>query len=96
MVVFDDLFKTDFEKMNDRDLLNFRKTQIENLFNGDKGSRAHAEREALIQIAEKEIEFRFKKKAEERSNIALLISTVSLLLSMFTFLSQTVYTPSVI
>lgn len=85
MVVFDSLFKTDFEKMTDRELLDFRKIQIEGLFHGEKGSSNNVEREALMQIAEKEIEFRFKKKAEERSNVAIVVSVISLLISIFTF-----------
>lgn len=84
MVVFDQLFKTDFENLSDRELLDFRKEQIENLYNGQKDSPANVERESLIEIADKEIEFRFKKKTEVRSNWALLISVISLFISLCT------------
>lgn len=86
MVVHDEKFKKDFGKMSDRQLLDFRKEQIQNLFNGEKGSRDNIEREALIQITEKEMEMRFKQKAEKRSNIALLIAIVSLFVTIISIL----------
>lgn len=86
MVVHDNLFKKDFSIMSDRELLRFRKEQVENLFNGDKGSRDNVERETLIGIVDKEMEMRFKQKAERRSNFALLIAFISLFIAVISLL----------
>lgn len=87
MVSYDNLFSEDFEKKSDRELLDFRKDQIRNLFNGQAGSQSNLERQALLDICDREIEMRFKKKAEERSNWALLISVTSLIIGIFAIIS---------
>lgn len=86
MVAHDAEFKKDLTKLSDKELSEFRKTHVSNLFNGYKGSIDNVEREALIREADIEIEMRFKKKAETRSNIALLVSVIALILSLFSLL----------
>ncbi len=88
MVVYDNLFKKDFGGMPDQKLLEFRREQVENLFNGDAGSRSHVEREALINICDREIDVRFKRKAEIRSNTAIVISIIALAFSTIPILNK--------
>lgn len=82
MVVYDDLFKKDFTKVTDKELLEFRQERIDNLFNGQAGSQANMESKALVDVIDKEFERRFKKRAEIISVIALIISVISLLISI--------------
>ncbi|MFZ2152743.1 MAG: hypothetical protein WAV41_01665 [Microgenomates group bacterium] len=82
MVVHDDKFKTDLTKLSDTELQQRRLGFVGGLYNGEKGSRDNVEKESLIQEIDIEREMRFKKNAEARSNWALLISIVSLLMSI--------------
>ena len=81
MVVHDGEFKVDLTELNDKELKQRRHNFVSGLFNGYKGRLDNVEKEALIKEIDIEIEMRFKKRAELRSNIALIISIVSLSIS---------------
>lgn len=83
MVAHDEEFKIDLTKLTDKELQERRSKFVSGLYNGDKGSRDNVEKETLIQEIDVEREMRFKKDAETRSNWALFISIISLLLSIF-------------
>ncbi len=87
MVVLDEKFKEFSEnclKWSDKKLLEFRKEQVQFLFAGEAGSQNQKEREALISLADRELERRFKKRTVTISIIALTISIISILISIFT------------
>lgn len=86
MVVHDEEFAVDLTKLSDKELQDRRLSFVKNLFNGEKGSRDNVEKEALIQEIDVEKEMRFKKKAEERSNIALIVSILALFISIISIL----------
>lgn len=82
MVAHDDEFKIDLTELSDKELQKRRLKFVSGLYNGDKGSRDNVEKESLIQEIDVERETRFKRNAETRSNLALLISLISLILSL--------------
>ncbi len=82
MVTHDKEFKTDLTKLSDEELQKRRLRFVGGLFDGEKGSRDNVEKESLIQEIDIEREMRLKKNTERRSNIALLISVVSLFISI--------------
>lgn len=82
MVVHDNEFKVDLTILSDRELQKRRLKFVAGLYSGEKGSRDNVEKESLIQEIDTERELRFKKQAEIRSNWALLISVVSLLITL--------------
>jgi len=86
MVAHDEEFKVDLTKFSDKELQERRSKFVSGLYNGQKGSQDNVEKESLIQEIDIERELRFKKKAQTRSNFALLISTVSLLISIGVFI----------
>lgn len=88
MVAHDEEFKIDLTKLSDQELQERRLKFVSGLYNGYKGSIDNEEKESLIKEIDAEREFRFKKNTENRSNWALLISVVSLLISVFTFLMK--------
>ena len=83
MVAHDEEFIIDLTKLSDKELQARRLKFVSGLYSGDKGSRDNVEKESLIQEIDTEREMRFKKNAESRSNLALLISIVSILISIF-------------
>jgi hypothetical protein len=86
MVVHDKEFNVDLTLLSDEELKKKRLFLVKRLFNGDKGSRDNVEKEALIKEIDIEREMRFKKKAEERSNLALIISVCALFLSIISLI----------
>lgn len=87
MVAHDEEFKIDLTKLTDKELQARRFKFVSGLYNGEKGSRDNVEKESLIQEIDIEREMRFKKNAENRSNWALLISVISLIISIYTSLN---------
>jgi len=81
MVVHDEEFKIDLTELSDKKLKKRRHSFVSQLFAGQKGSPDNVEKEALIKEIDIEIEMRFKKGTEKRSNIALIVSIVSLVIS---------------
>jgi hypothetical protein len=53
------------------------------LFAGEAGSQDNEERKALIDLVDKEFERKYKLRTERISVIALIISIISLLISIF-------------
>lgn len=88
MVSHDSEFKKDLTKLSDKELQKRRLKFVSGLYDGDKSSRDNVEKESLIQEIDTEREMRFKKNAENRSNLALLISVISLLISLYPFISK--------
>ncbi len=82
MVVHDESFKTDLTKMSDQDLLNWRQEWVGRLFAGYATSQDNEEKKALIELADKEFEKRFKKRAETVSIVALVVSVVSIMIAI--------------
>jgi hypothetical protein len=86
MVVHDSEFQVDLRKLSDNQLQDRRLKFVRGLYNGEKGSRDNVEKVSLIQEVDIERELRFKRKAEQRSNLALFISTISLGISIIALL----------
>lgn len=86
MVAHDEEFKVDLTKYSDRQLQERRLKFVGGLYNGEKGSRDNVEKESLINEIDVEREIRFKRNAEIRSNWALLISSISILISIIAVL----------
>lgn len=84
MVAHDKEFKVDLTKLSDKELQERRLKFVSGLYNGDKGSRDNVEKESLIQEIDVERDVRFKMETESRSNWALLISAISILISIIT------------
>lgn len=82
MVAHDEEFQVDLTKLSDKELQQRRLKFVRGLYNGYKGSIDNEEKESLIKEIDIEREFRFKKNTENRSNWALLISVISLLISI--------------
>jgi hypothetical protein len=76
-------FSKNYTKWTDKDLFEFRKEQIYYLFAGETGSQDNEERKSLIDLVDKEFERRYKLRTERISIIALIISIISLLISIF-------------
>lgn len=88
MVAHDKEFEIDLTGLTDEELKQRRLKFVSGLYNGYKGSVDNEEKESLIREIDVEREFRFKKHTENRSNWALLISIVSLVISAFAFYYQ--------
>jgi len=86
MVVHDEEFKVDLTKLPDKGLQERRLKFVGGLYNGEKGSRDNVEKESLVQEIDVERDIRFKRKAETRSNWALLISVISIFISIIALL----------
>lgn len=82
MVAHEKEFKVDLTKLSDLELQKRRQRFTCGLYDGYKGSPDNFEKESLIKEIDIERELRFKRKAENRSNLALLISVISLLISI--------------
>jgi hypothetical protein len=76
-------FSENYTKWTDKELLEFRREQVRYLFAGEAGSQDNEERKALIELVDKEFERRYKLRTERISVIALIISIISLLISIF-------------
>jgi len=86
MVVHDKDFKEFSErylKMSDKELFELRKKHIGCLFAGQTGSQDYEERKAIIELIDKELERRYKRQTIKISVIALVVSIISLLISLF-------------
>jgi hypothetical protein len=86
MVTLDKDFKEFSEhyiKWSDKQLLEFRTRHVQNLFAGQIGSQDNEERKALIELVDKELERRYKTRTQLFSFIAIIISVISLLISIF-------------
>lgn len=86
MVTLDEKFKElskNLHSWSDKKLLEFRKEQVANLFAGYAGSEDNEERKSLIELVDKELDRRYKIRTEKISWIALIVSIVSLLISIF-------------
>ncbi len=86
MVAHDNLFAEfarESTKWSDKRLLEFRKEQVQYLFAGMVGSQDQKEREALIELVDKEFERRYKIRTEKVSIFALAISIISIFISIF-------------
>lgn len=81
MVAIEDEFKIDLTKLSDKELQIRRLNFVSGLFDGEKGSRDNVKKEALIREIDIERELRFKSDAVKKSNWAILISIISLLIS---------------
>ena len=89
MVVFDKKFKElseNYTKQSDEKLLSFRSEQVQYLFAGMTGSQNNRKRESLIELIDKELERRFKKRTVTISIIALIISLISIIISAIAIL----------
>jgi len=86
MVVHDEEFSVDLTKLTDIELQARRLKFVKNLFNGDKGSRDNVEKESLINEIDLERERRYKLSTEKNSWWALIISIISILVAVGTFL----------
>ena len=53
------------------------------LFAGQAGSQDNEERKAIIDLIDKELERRFKKRTETISIVAIIISIISFFISLF-------------
>jgi hypothetical protein len=82
MVAYDHEFKIDLTKLSDKRLQERRLNLVSGLFNGYDGSIDNIEKRALIQEIDIERERRYKRAAETRSNLALLISVTALGISI--------------
>jgi len=86
MVVYDKKFKEfseNYLKMSDKELFNLRKEMVSYLFAGQSGSQDNEERKSLIELIDKELERRYKRQTIKISILALIISIISLLISIF-------------
>lgn len=88
MVAHDEEFKIDLTTLSDDELKERRLKFVGGLYDGYKGSVDNEEKESLIKEIDVEREFRFKKHTETRSNWALLLSVISLLISIFTLIMK--------
>lgn len=86
MVVHDQEFAKDLTKLSDRELHDRRLHFVSSLFNGYDGSNDNVEKRELIREIDVERERRFKKNTEKNSWLALIISTIAILVSIGTFL----------
>jgi len=82
MVAHDSEFKVDLTELSDKELQTRRHRFVSGLFNGYAGSIDNVEKTALIQEIDVERERRYKKAAQNRSNLALIISVTSLAISV--------------
>ena len=86
MVVLDEEFKylsENYLKMSGKELLELRKKHMRYLFAGQAGSQDNEERRAMIDLIDKELERRFKKRTETISIVAIIISIISFFISLF-------------
>ena len=85
MVVFDkqfEEFSKNYTKYSDSELLDFRRDKIKGLFAGEVNSQCYEERKALIELTDKEIERRFKKRTETISVFSIIISVAAIIISI--------------
>jgi hypothetical protein len=88
MVAHDEEFKTDLTKLSDEKLWARRQKFVSGLYNGFEGSQDNVEKKALIAEVDREFDRRYRKGDNKRSNIAIVISIIALLISLGGFLIE--------
>jgi len=69
--------------MSEKELLELRKKHMCYLFAGQVGSQDNEERKAIIDLIDRELERRIKKRTETISILAIIISIISFFISLF-------------
>lgn len=76
-------FSENYLSMSDKELFELRKEMLKHLFAGQINSPNNEERKAFIELIDKELERRYKKQTQNYSLIAIVVSIISLLISIF-------------